>query len=255
MFPALASPLSVESLTPRRGQLFELDVPALEQDVDTGELTASSGHTGTFSRGATLAGVLDSGGNSYTANYPQPAWEARDWDNDGEPESYGIRLGSSDRVVFPVEWRPQALAFLLEFWELGTISTSNADLWAVCSVAGTGASLGVYQTATGYQLAHNNGSATVTSTVTTKPVTGDRVRLRGQITASGAVQLWQSRNGAAYVAGSLSAAPSGGLGAAWAAGAAVRVGRGVKTTSGHIWVRRLVILAGTPSVARLEARR
>ena len=57
LFPQFGVPLSPAALDVVSADLFELDFAQMDRGLATGEITAASGHTGVFSRGATLASV------------------------------------------------------------------------------------------------------------------------------------------------------------------------------------------------------
>lgn len=107
--------------------------------------------------------------------------------------------------------------------------------------------------ATQYVAFHDNGVESVTSAVTVTPVIGvDDVELRGVLHSDGSVTLGVSVNGGAETVGTQSAAPAGGLKAAWADQRAY-IGSGgttEQTLAGHF---ADVVAAGVKSMAEMRA--
>jgi hypothetical protein len=218
------------------------------------DVASLCGRAGTFTRAATLAGVTDGAGATYTAPHSLPAWEMRDLDADSVREAAGLRAGTADFVSWPDPPAPQAMAGLLELVETGARTTANSTLFALANDAVTGARLWLDTSGTFYRLNYNDGSTTRTATLTSgQPTAGQRVRFRWTLSAAGAIQLWQSINGAAETTATATALA---LPAAWAAGARLRLNsRGATANPAQGWYRRAKLVAGAPAVAVLEALR
>jgi len=246
--PQLGAPLEVVSRC-----LFHVDFAEPEWTAD-GLLIARSGHLGSFSRGASLASVADSLGTTYAAANSQPAWEARDLDGDTIREAFGLRMGADDRLPFDDPPPPQALSGLLEFVETGARTTANATLFAITNDAVSGARLWLDTSGTYYRINWSDGATTRTATLTVgQPTSGQRVRLRWTLSATGVVTLWQSINGAAET--TATAAPLM-LPTAWASGARVRLNsRGDTENPAQGWYRRLKLADVALDVATLDVLR
>ena len=158
------------------------------------ELTidALTGQVGTLTRAATAA-PTDSYAVARTVVHSQPAWQTNTTHS-----RTGLLLGTNANLAWALPVLPQAMSGMVEFIENGTISTANAGVWYLGNDGATGARLYLDSTGTQYRLTHNNGSSSVTATMTgTAPTTGQRVRLRWWLYSDGKVYLRQSINGAA----------------------------------------------------------
>lgn len=239
--PATDAPL--ESLS---RCLFHLNLSRTEWDATTGALVAETGHTGVLTRAATATGT-DSKGVTYTAQHNQPAYESRDWLNSSTRQSFGLLMGTSDKLPFAVNFLPQAMAGYAEFIEVAgaTFCLSNAGV--------TGIRLVVDMSGGVYRVTHHNGTSSVTATLGAGPTAGQRVRLYWYLTTTGAVQIFQSINEAAYT----SAGPSSALTIAtpFAAPASVYVNSLGTGTSGAMWLRKIKYVAGNPALSVLQTLR
>lgn len=257
-FPPYGPPLSPLALSPQTSDLFHLDFRYATIDADAGTITTPSGHVGTFARATTLASVSDAAGTTYTALDGQMAWEQRDWDNDGVRESFGWRTGSSDRLAFPCNLRPMALAGLIEFIETGAvIGTAGATLLALRAADGSGSGfyIDTSGTASGYyRFNYTSGGTTRTATLGTRPVSGDRVQLYWQLASDGAVTFYQSINGG--VATSQTSAALA-FPATWVASASLRLNsRGTSANPlAGAWYRRVRLVAGALNATTIMERR
>lgn len=251
LFPGLGTPAPAAPLEVLSRDLFDLDFADVEWSPDSGLVIARCGHTGAFSRGgAALAGVIDATGATYTASGAEPAWEMRDWDNDGVREAFGLRMGTNDRLPFATAVRPMAMHGLLELIETGARTTANATLFALRNDAATGAGLWLDTSGTYYRVSWTDGTTTRTATLTVgQPVSGDRVRFVWELSATGVLTLRQSINGGAETTASAAALA---LPAAWATGAAWRLNaRGSSANPAQGWYRRARVRAGALDVDRL----
>jgi hypothetical protein len=175
-------------------------------------LDARTGQTGTFLRASAKA-VADSFGVNRTVNHSQPAWRGVDLDLDSTSESIALALGATEGVSWPVPVLPRAMSGLVDFIQNQAITPTSAIL-ALCSGAAANPLLMIESTGAQYRIRHHNGTSAVSSTMTgTAPTSGQRVRLRFSIDATGTVQIWQSVALGAEVAATASGALT--LGAAW----------------------------------------
>lgn len=199
--PQLAAPLEVVSRT-----LFHFD--ANRPDYTDGILRTETGHLGAFSRGVTLASVLDSLGGTYTAVDAQPAWEMRDDGAGGQ--RMGLRMGTSDRLAFDAPPVLGPFRLLLEFTETGArIGTAGGTLFALCNDAVSGGRIWIDTSGTAsgrYGINYSNGTTTRTARVSSgAPVSGDRVQLIADFADTGALSFSQRINGAAATTASAAA--------------------------------------------------
>lgn len=169
-------------------------------------LDALTGQAGTLTRAATKA-VTDSSGVSRTVNYHQPAWTA-------VSGVAALDLGSSDSLAYDCDLLPVACCGLVDFFH--NSPGANGTVIDITNSTPATPYLRVYWTGTQYRIEHHNGSAAVTATMTgTAPSASQRVRLRWWLYSTGAVQIWQSKDGAAET--TPGASGTNALAAAWAA--------------------------------------
>lgn len=254
LFPSYGVPTPAAPLEALSRDLFELDFSAVEWSADTGGMVAASGHVGTFTRGATLASVSDSSGATYTALEAQPAYEVRDWDNDGTREAFGLRMGTADRLAFPAVFRLRQHAGLLEMIETGARTTAGATLFAYRNDGATGAGLWLDTSGSFYRLNYSDGTTTRTATLTAgAPASGDRVRLTWELSAAGALTLYQSINGATATSATAAALT---LPTTAPTSASVRLNtQGSTANPAQGWYRRLRLVPGAYDLTALTARR
>lgn len=213
-------------------------------------LTARSGQLATWTRAATRT-VTDSLGNTYDVVANQAAWHYIG----SVPTLY---LGDDDQHGFPYE-RTKCFAFtgLLEFYHLAGID-ANGGMFYIGNNANTGVRFYVQWSGTAYRAVFNNNiDAAVMSTAAVAPTAGQRVQLRFELGAGGAVQLHQSINGAAESSAAASAAPASGLPASWGADGGLphaRLGGLGTGDEGEAAYVRLILLPGAGrTLAQLEA--
>lgn len=258
MFPAIGTPLSTVALDAQSPDILDCDFRNLEPDPDTGLIVLPSGQSGTWSRAATLASVSDANGATYTALDGQIAYEQRDWDNDSVRESFGVRMGTSDRLAFPASVRSNvAISGLIEFIETGAvIGTAGGTLLALTKDDGTGD--GWYIDTTGgaggfYRFNLRVGGTTRQATLAARPVTNDRVQLFWDLTQPGVPTVYQSINAAAATSATAAALaqPS-----AWGAPFSIRVNsRGTSVNPASAWYRRIRIVYGALNQTTIQERR
>lgn len=218
MFPTLGTPIEAGPLEVGSRCLFHLDMARLERTA-SGQLLALSQHLGAFSRGTTLAGVLDAAGSTYTAVDAQLALEMRDDGAGGK--RIGLRMGASDRLAFASPPRPQALKLLLDITETGARGTADATLFAICNDAVSGARFWLDSSGTYYRMNYSDGTTTRTATlVSGQPTSGQRVRFIVSLSPLGALTISQSIDGAAPTTASAAALA---LSSAWGVGAVLRL--------------------------------
>lgn len=253
-FPPLGVPLSPLSLLPATSDLLDLDFRNVDVDVDTGTITTPCGHVFTWTRATTLGSVEDVNGDTYTALDGQMAWEQRDWDGDTSRESFGLRMGTSDRFAAPANVRPMGMALLLEFIETGALSSAGATLFALRNDGASGAGLWLDTSGSFYRFNYSDGSTTRTATQAAAPSTGDAVQIVVQIASDGAVSMYQTINGGAPTTATSAALA---LPSAWASSVSWRLnarGTGGSANAGQAWYRRARVVAGTLN-GHLEDRR
>lgn len=245
-FSPFGAPMPSAPLETLSRCLFHFDVATAVRDASSGAFVAESGHTAVLARGAT-ASPADSNGTTYTAQFVQPAYECRDWLNGGSRQSFGLLTGTSDRLPFSVAFRPKAMGGYAEFIEVAgaTFCLSNAAV--------SGARLVIDKTGSVYRITHHNGTSSVTATMVQTVAAGNRIRLRWQLNATGSVQIWQSINEAAETGPSASATLA--LATTWAASSSVYVNALGTGTAGAMWLRKVKFVAGTPTLAQLQALR
>lgn len=100
---------------------------------------------------------------------------------------------------------PQGAVIFSRHVEGGTIQASSARLWTIASSGDASPRLLIFVSGGVYVLYNENGG-NVQSSLGAAPAFGDTVDLAAIITATGAVQLVQSINGAAVTSGTLSSA-------------------------------------------------
>lgn len=254
-FPPYGVPLSPVALDATTKDLFECDFRNAEVDADAGTITTPSGHVGTFSRAATLASVQDAAATTYTALDGQMAWEQRDWDNDGSVrESFGLKMGTSDRLVFPCNLRSNiAISGLLEMIETGARTSASSCLWSLREDAASGAGLWLDTSGSFYRFNYRDGSTTRTATIASgQPASGDRVQFTWDLTAAGVLTFYQSINGAAATSASASALT---LPSSWAASAKIRFNANGTGNAASGWYRRCRLVAGALNATTILERR
>ena len=115
------------------------------------------------------------------------------------------------RAVDALSWvfnsRPQAMTVYLKFIEVGA-SRNYAGL-SIFKIGAAAPQLIVLPHAAAtyaYRVSHLNGTSTVASLVSANPTPADVVELRATLSATGAVRIHQSLNGAAETSATASAA-------------------------------------------------
>lgn len=227
---------------------FHFDMARVDMIASTGAFWAESGHTGSLIRAATGTAV-DSLGTTYTAQYTQPRYERRDWLNTGSRQTFGLMMGSADRIPFGVAFRPQAIAGYVEFIEVAGayISISNPGV--------TGARLVIDRDGSNrYRVTHHNGTTDLLANVATAATAGQRVRLHWQVASNGAVSIWQSLNESAYI--TATSGSSLAFASTWGAGDAyVNINSIGSGTIGQMWFRRLKFMMSNPSLSVIQTVR
>lgn len=214
------------------------------------DLTIDSvnGLLGTRTRGATIS-VDDLSPTSFTMGYVTPAFEPRAW---GSYNAMTLKMGSADHLDWACDFRPRAMAFFIEFLQVGAMASAGTYLWSITNSGATVAKLGVYSDGTVYNLVHNNAvGGSVAVGLAAAPATLDRVRMWGYLNANGSVQLSQSINEATAINTSTTAANA--MASTWGGGTARIRLSGHGTTAGVTCRHRsFKLVAGVPSVATLQ---
>jgi len=249
--PLFGAPMSAPNLSVLSRALLDFDAADLVWSPDTGVIVDASGHEGTFTRGATLASVLDANGATYTAQDAQIAFEQR---TIAGAEALCVRMGTSDRFVFPTNVRPQAMNGLVEIVETGARTSANATLFALRNDAASGAGVWLDTSGTYYRFNYSDGTTTRTATLTSgQPTSGDWVQFVWDITSTGVLTFRQYINGNSPTQ---AAAAALALPSSWATGAAWRLNRrGSSANPAQGSFRRVRVLPGALNLTRLLARR
>ena len=233
--------------------LFAFDVqhaPLWERE--TGALVARSGHKGVWSRDTSTLASLTAANGTWTAPATIPGYDVKTLLG---TSSLVLIMGTTDRVVFPLGWAPQALSGWIRFIETGArVATAGATLLALSGddpTTGVRLYLDTSGTASGYYgITYHNGSTSVTARLASgQPTTGQVVDLRWQWASNGALSLWQSINGGAETTATSSALA---LPAAWASGAKLRINRrGLTQNAGQQSLRSVLLAPGALPAAQL----
>lgn len=215
----------------------------LAREADTAALT---GQAGTLTR-ATTAAPTDSFGTARTVVHSQPAWQT----NTTHART-GLLLGASENLAWPLPLIPQSMCGMIEFIENGTLGTANAGVFYLGNDGATGARLVVSSSGTQYRVLHDNGSASVTATMTgTAPTSGQLVRLRWWLYSTGSVQIWQSITDAAETGPAATATNA--LTAAWA-GTTCRLNSvGTSNAGSNLFLGAVVMLGNQAESTLLAA--
>lgn len=207
-------------------------------------IDALSGQTGTLTAGSTST-ITDTSGGTVTSNYRQP------------PYSYlagqtvtGLLLGSGKYLAWTVNILPQTMCWMVDFVENGGVAVASAGVLYLGNSGATGARIYIDSTGTYYRATYTDGSTTRTSTLAAAPTSGQRVRLRVQLSATGTIRIHQSINGAAETSASESAATT--LPAAWTGTTLYLNAVGTANTGANIYLGA-VIMAGTQTATVLQA--
>ena len=254
-YPVYGVPLSAVALSAQSRDLFDLDFRAVSVDADAGTITTPSGHVGTFARAATLASVQDAtDAGSYTALDGQMAWELPDWDNDGTRESFGLKMGTADRLAFPSAMRAVAHCGLLEMIDTGIRTTASATVLSLRNDGATGAGLWLDTDGSTYRMNYYDGGTTRSATLGSgATASGDRLRFTWDLTSAGALTFALSINEATEIEATAAALT---LPASWAASVSWRLNaRGTSANPATGWYRRVRVVAGYVAPSALRERR
>ncbi len=172
-------------------------------------LDALSGQVGTLTQGGSV-NTTDSFGATVAVLYGQPPWSYVS----GQLVT-GLLLGTSTKTLkWTVNILPQAMCWMIDFVENGGLGTASGGVAYLGIDAATGARVYIDSTGTQYRATYTDGTTTRTCVMTgTAPTSGQRVRLRLILSATGTIQLGQSINGGAETLPAASAATT--LPATW----------------------------------------
>lgn len=207
-------------------------------------LNALSGHTGTLVQGATVT-VTDTDGSTTSVNKQQPPWSYVSGQT-----STGLLLGSGTYLSWPVNILPQTMCWMVDFVENGGVAVASAGVLYLGNSGATGARIYIDSTGTYYRATYTDGTTTRTSTLTAAPTSGQLVRLRVQLSATGTIRIHQSINGAAETSATESAATT--LPSAWTGTTLYLNSVGTANTGANIY-RAIVVMAGTQTATTLQA--
>jgi hypothetical protein len=192
---------------------------------------------GTLTRSASGAAV-DSLGQSYTCPEGVARWDVREG-------ATGLRLGTADDLAFEsAAWKPQAVTLAVELANTGGRTIADGGVIAYSIDAGTGARLVLDSSGSNYRITHDNGSTSVTSTLTgTGLASEERGRLIAWLRDDGAVRLGMARGEARELTALTAWSSTLALAEAWPSGARWRVNRtGSAGTRGDQWLREVWVL-------------
>lgn len=253
-FPTFGVPSSAVGTDILSRDIFECDFAYLDWSADSNQYVALSGHTASFARGATLAGVVDANGNTYTALEAQLGWEYRDWDRDSAREAIGIRMDTSDTLGFSNSMLPMWHHGLLEMIELGARTmAAGTTIFSHRNDAATGAGFWIDTSGSGYRMNYSDGSTTRTATLSANTsATGDCLVFGWEISALGALTFSLTINSGAPIVATAAALT---LPATWAASSSTRFNSNGTGSKAKGWYRRARMRAGTFDLTALMARR
>lgn len=153
-----------------------------------------------FTRTGTATAV-DSAGTTYTARDAQPRFDWVDLDADSIRETPTLLMGAADVCYFPYLAPPRALTLYVRLILGQAIGGADATFGIVHigNAANNAARIQIKHTlaTAGIHALHSNDSADVVTTALNTAVSGDKLELLLQLAATGAIQLYQSINGAA----------------------------------------------------------
>jgi hypothetical protein len=206
-------------------------------------IDALSGQAGVLTQAATVT-VTDIPGNTVAVNNKQPPWSYVS----GQLVT-GLLLGTgTKRLEWPFRVVPQAMCGMIDFVENGGLAVVSGGVWSNGSAT---ARLWLDSSGTQYRMNYSDGTTTRTCTMTgTAPTTGQRVRLRWILSATGTIQLGQSINGGAETLPAASAATT--LPAAWTAALAYLNSVGAGNYGSNIYLG-CVVMIGNQTAATLQA--
>lgn len=231
--------------------LSEVSRLAHHWESDRLSLDTVAGEAATFARAGTKS-CVDSQGTSRTVNNHQPAWEAVDLDSDSVRESPGLLMGSTDTIWWPFLRTPGQLSALVEFVERGSLLTANAGVLYIGNDANSGWRLYIDSTGSQYRATLTDGATTRQSTMSgTAPTSGQRVRLRLNLTAAGVVTLHQTIGAGSETNGNTPASLT--PGAAWSDTRLRLNSRGTGNVGSNLFFRSKVALQSGLTLAQLEA--
>lgn len=147
---------------------------------------------------------------------------------------------------------PRAMTILVDYVDVGSYTMASSRLFQMGNGATAPRYFTFYNSTTGtLRTQHENGTSTVNSTPTPVMTYGDKVLARMVLDGTGAVLAGVSKNGAAEVLGSQSAANT--LAGAWSSSdTTLHVAHsGAGGNNGGIGLRQLLIVAGVQSLATM----
>jgi hypothetical protein len=212
-----------------------------------GSLDALTGQTGTLTRAATGTAV-DGIGTTYTAAHSMPRWETRGGD-------LGLRLAADD-LTWPLAFGFESATLLVSFSEAGTRTTTNAGLVYLGNNGISGARLYIDSTGSNYRAVLNNGSASVTATLTgDTPTTGQRCDLLVHIDDDGTNQRIKLTRVILGVDTATAWTATQARAASFAASSFVRANRmGSAGTQGSTWLREIAWESGILTLDEMQSR-
>ncbi len=229
-------------------QLEELSTHPFHWEAARLALEAVSGQAAHFARTGTKA-ALDSAGVSRSVVEGQEAWEWVDLDADSVRETPGLLMGSGDTCWWDFLLHPTAITLYVEFVQPAAFPPAVKGLIYLGNAADTGARVLIESSGTQYRMILGDGVSGRTSALTgTAPTAGQRVQLRGTLTAAGVIQLHQSIDGAPETDAASDAALA--LKSSWGGQRVYLNSRGSGSVGGALYLDAKVAI-GAPSIADL----
>jgi hypothetical protein len=170
--------------------------------------------------------------------------------NNPYPTSYGTVARNADTLSFPFSWAPQEMTVYVKFIELGSIIVTATRILQIST--NSQARLQIQNNAGFYRATHNNGSASVTSTLLAAPTYGQLVELRVTLGSDGKVQIGQALDGGSETTAAQSAANA--LATAWGGSSLLYLNQDhAAANMGAAGIQCIRFAAGTKTLAEMRA--
>lgn len=207
---------------------------------------ALSGQVGTLTQAGAVS-TTDTSGGTVSVNQAQPPWSYV-----AAQTATGLLLGTGTKgLAWPLNILPQAMCWMVDFCENGGLAVASGGVAYLGNDGATGARIYIDSTGAQYRVTYTDGTTTQTVTMTgTAPTSGQRVRLRLTLSASGTIQLGQSINGGAETVPAASAATA--LPAVWTGTTGRLNSVGTANYGANIYLG-IVVMAGDQTAAVLQA--
>jgi len=174
--------------------------------ANDGTLIPLTGQAPTFVRTATLAGLTDAHGSSYTVGYGLPGFTATDLDADGTREALLLKSSAAAGYAsWPVPVRPTLALTAHAKWIDRRPGSETGRVWDLVWATPLGELMIGHTGTQAYVASFYDGTTTRTSTSGTVGGAGSVVEAIATLTTAGVVQLTTSINGGVEVAASAGA--------------------------------------------------